>query len=345
MEQLDLAIRTLYAEFQEAVFKRADLEHALSQEGSFVKKHIKNKEYWYSQQYQNTAKVQHYLGPATPQLITQIEATRNKRKQWIQEVRRMKRFELRRAAILARSGLPRLDSTVASLMDTFSKESLIHHGGILIGSYAFASYAGMFGCLFNKASIRTLDIDIACGQDIQAAIPRPFDLESFLTCCTPPLVPIPGLSAKEPPYSFSGPRGVRIDLLTPLRGKQKGIVRAPGIRHAGAQALRFLDFLITNPIRGILIAPRGGIPVTVPHPARFAIHKLIISTYRSPTESAKRAKDLSQATQLIPICFDEEKKMLTSVYAEAMAQGKQWRSAIQKALSQLPSEVRKLVQA
>jgi len=41
------------------------------------------------------------------------------------------------------------------------------------------------------------------------------------------------------------------------------------------------------------------VPVKVPNPARFAIHKLIVSTLRSKTSALKDQKDLHQAMTLI----------------------------------------------
>jgi len=65
-----------------------------------------------------------------------------------------------------------------------------------------------------------------------------------------------------------------------------------------AQPLRFLDLLAQNTVR----VPFDDITVTVPHPANFAIHKLIISTRRSKPE--KRDKDRALAVEILKTLVD-----------------------------------------
>jgi hypothetical protein len=70
----------------------------------------------------------------------------------------------------------------------------------------------------------------------------------------------------------------------------------------GAQPLRYLDYLIRDPVRAVLLHG-AGIPVTVLRPERYAVHKLIVATQpRSADDySAKRDKDISQAAELIEV--------------------------------------------
>ncbi len=77
--------------------------------------------------------------------------------------------------------------------------------------------------------------------------------------------------------------------------------RSPWLRslRAGAQLVAFLDYLLYREINAV--APHGpGIPINVPAPERFALHKLIVSQIRVSTSrsQAKRAKDLAQARSL-----------------------------------------------
>jgi hypothetical protein len=52
-----------------------------------------------------------------------------------------------------------------------------------------------------------------------------------------------------------------------------------------AQALRFLDYLTANPITVMV----QDFCLTVPHPARFALHKLVVSTRRpNPEKTSQR---------------------------------------------------------
>lgn len=73
----------------------------------------------------------------------------------------------------------------------------------------------------------------------------------------------------------------------------------PALGGASADPLRFLDFLIRDPIRTMLLH-RSGVPVVVPDPSRYAVHKLIVASRRNTDGQgpAKRDKDIRQAALL-----------------------------------------------
>lgn len=53
----------------------------------------------------------------------------------------------------------------------------------------------------------------------------------------------------------------------------------PALGGASADPLRFLDFLIYEPVRAVLLH-KSGISVIVPAPERYAVHKLIVASRR-----------------------------------------------------------------
>ena len=73
----------------------------------------------------------------------------------------------------------------------------------------------------------------------------------------------------------------------------------PALGGASADSLRLLDFLIRDPLRTMLLH-KSGVPVTVPDPSRFAVHKLIVASRRHTDgqSAVKRAKDIRQAALL-----------------------------------------------
>jgi hypothetical protein len=85
-----------------------------------------------------------------------------------------------------------------------------------------------------------------------------------------------------------------LEFLVPERGR--GQDRPCQIQSLGvnAQALRFLDMLAANVIR----LPYEGMDVPVPHPAHYAVHKLIVTQRRS---GEKRERDLDQAVVLLQL--------------------------------------------
>jgi hypothetical protein len=86
-----------------------------------------------------------------------------------------------------------------------------------------------------------------------------------------------------------------------------------------AEPLRFLDFLIYEPVKAALLRG-GGVAVTVPSPERFAVHKLILFRRRKSSE-AKADKDLRQAAVLLQILLQKRPEDLKRVWDEAAQRG------------------------
>ena len=84
-----------------------------------------------------------------------------------------------------------------------------------------------------------------------------------------------------------------LEFIVPARGDDSRIPRS--IKQLGikAQALRFMDFLAEQPIHTTF----AGVSVTIPHPANFALQKLLIAGRRKL--KVKAAKDRDQAVALL----------------------------------------------
>jgi len=67
-----------------------------------------------------------------------------------------------------------------------------------------------------------------------------------------------------------------------------------------ASPLRFLDYLIKDPIEAVVVSGRGVL-VNIHQPARYAVHKLVLSVRRPVTMNLKANKDLNQAAYLLKI--------------------------------------------
>jgi hypothetical protein len=107
-----------------------------------------------------------------------------------------------------------------------------------------------------------------------------------------------------------------------------------------AQPLRFLDYLIHDPEPAVILHD-AGIYVQVPSPARYAIHKLIV-TRRRPEGLAKRDKDLQQAEALLEALVEKRPHDLKLAWQEAYARGHPWRQLLAEGLSHLHASVRDL---
>jgi hypothetical protein len=111
----------------------------------------------------------------------------------------------------------------------------------------------------------------------------------------------------------------------------------PALGGASATPLRFLDFLIREPSRSVVLH-KGGVPVTVPTPERYAVHKLIVATERREIE--KRAKDIRQAEELLRALLASKSVHLAEVWEEAWDRGPRWRQCITRGAGMLGESVR-----
>jgi hypothetical protein len=146
-------------------------------------------------------------------------------------------------------------------------------------------------------------------------------------------IPVPTLDPRQPSTSFKV-RGqeLRVDLLTPLVGKPSGTpVFVPALQ-AVAQPLRFLDYLLENPVPAIMAGRTDLALVNVPAPERFALHKLLVSESREAAFATKAEKDRLQALQLLTVLLQEAPDGLPEAKANLVARGKGWQDKLERAL-------------
>lgn len=340
MKDLDLSVKNLFQELLESSWLRLRLEKEIRQEPTYVKKIIKGQDYWYSQVYQKGTYQQKYLGKASKELLDKVKKARELLKNRRSQVRQAIKREEVLVGMLLSAGLPFVPNPADRLLKQLSKIGLLSHQAVLVGTYAFMSYSGLLGVKLNQTSLRTLDIDMA--QDVEKLGPsfRAWDLEEVLGNFKEKFHAVPGLDPSVPPVTLVGPGQLRLDFLVPLKGRAKKFYYFPSVRQMGAQALRLLDFLIEQPVQSLLLTRRSAIPIQVPHPARFAIHKLLLSTRRGVHELAKKQKDLIQAEQMIEVLLREDPLSLKKFYKVACKSGKKWEKLLNKAQEGLPEHLR-----
>jgi len=121
-----------------------------------------------------------------------------------------------------------------------------------------------------------------------------------------------------------------VEFLTPERGR--GVDGPVALKNWGmnATALRFLDFLVKDKI----IVSFEGIDVVLPHPARFAMHKLVVAQRR--TKKDKAQKDNMVAVDILNDLIDSgEESLIRSVYREFSLP---WQKNIVAALKKLGAD-------
>ncbi len=111
-------------------------------------------------------------------------------------------------------------------------------------------------------------------------------------------------------------------------------VPMPALGGAAALPLRFLDYLIYETIRAVLLHG-AGVPVLIPSPERYAIHKLIVGSRRKADRdaTAKSSKDRLQARSIIEAMIaNRQHADLASAFTEAWDRGDHWRAAIRTSI-------------
>lgn len=162
---------------------------------------------------------------------------------------------------------------------------------ILVGSWCTLFYRDFFGRDRFVAPLKTRDMDLL--------IPRPSAVKAE--------VDVAGL-LKDLGFvvGFTGSKGyVRlehpeliVEFLVPERGRASDKPYPLPRLGLNAQALRFLDFLAQDTITVAL----EGVCVRLPHPANFALHKLVVLSRRS--DQAKQAKDKDAAIRVLEALID-----------------------------------------
>jgi len=192
---------------------------------------------------------------------------------------------------------------------------------LLIGSWCGQLYRNYFKTEQYTPTIRTRDIDFLVPLPPQ--FDKKVDLQEIFQTLGFNIV----FKGSSGYITFEHPDLI-IEFLVPERGR--GSEEPYPLPNLGinAQPLRFLDLLAQNTIR----IPLDDITVTVPHPANFAIHKLIISTRRTKVE--KRDKDRALAVEILKtlVAVDEA----DSITQLLQSLPKKWQKLARQALSESP---------
>jgi hypothetical protein len=330
VKAIDLVYRTMFAELAQRSLD-ASFETDFSTAGNFVRVPVKGRDYWYFEETQPEKK-RKYVGPGDdPEIARRVEA--------FKEIKDDLRARRKLVSTLTRqAGLTAPDRFTGDIVEAMGNAGIFRLRGVLVGTVAFQTYAGYLGVRLPGASLQTSDADFAQHYSLSASIedslPPVLDI---LRGVDPSFREVPHLSDPKRVTQFESASRYRVEFLTPNRGSDDYADRAspmPALGGASAQPLRFLDFLIHEPVRTVMLH-RSGVPVTVPTPERYAIHKLIVASRRQSDANgiAKREKDIHQAHLLFEALeITRRHDDLAEVLAEAWNKGPSWREAIEKGL-------------
>ena len=217
---------------------------------------------------------------------------------------------------------------------------------VLVGTLAFGAYSAVLGARLGGSLMGTGDADVAQFHSISAAVGDALPpILDVLRSVDATFRELPHISDGRASTRFRAASGFLVEFLTPNTGSADYEGRPavmPALGGAAAEPLRFLDFLIHEPIRAVLLHG-AGIPVLVPAPERYAVHKLIVATRRrdSGDGTAKAAKDRQQAITLLSAMVELRREVdVADAWMEAWDRGPSWRNAIAASLNVTDETVR-----
>lgn len=318
-DELSLAAQTGYAQLLEACLGAEHLRSVADLPGSFASKTVKGHKYWYLQYTEPAGKLrQVYVGPDSPAVRELI-----RRKGEGAPAAAAIKALARSALALGCTGIPPRQFRVIRRLADYG---FFKAGGLLIGTHAFLTYGNMLGVRWRDAS-RTQDVDFAhAGRSISLLLPGNVEVQvpEAIRSLNMGFLPISGLTGKagathlvprEPEF--------RLDFLTTLhRGGDEPYVH-PQL-HVTLQPVKFMELLLEQVQRAILFCDEGAVLVNVPHPARFALHKLLVEGIRAGTFAAKAPKDRAQAAQLLAYLKLHRKEEVEEVWTDLYERGKGW---------------------
>jgi hypothetical protein len=332
LKEIDLAAQTLFAELlQRSLDAEFDAEYR--ENGTFLRKISKNRAYWHFQWREGEKIRSKYVGPVSDTSITDRVQRFSTLKASFK-----RRQTLVRALIAAR--LPAPDPLSGRVVEALWKAGFFRLRGVLVGTLAFQTYAGVLGVELGRRPLMTQDADFAqfwgVSENIGESLEPPLTILRSLdaTFREVPHVADPFVSTR-----YRNARDYLVDFLTPNRGSdehQRRPARMRALAGTGAAPLRHLDFLIHKPERSVLLHG-GGIPVTVPRAEAFAVHKLIVAVDR--VNQAKSAKDIQQAGLLVEALAVKRPAELAEAWQHAWTAGRQWRRKLAAGRARLPSEI------
>lgn len=336
--RLPETVHTLYAELLDRVVaaEAEAVARGLPPPGSFVSKRVKGNTYWYLQRSIAGRREQRYLGPESPALLSWMERAREARAETRSDVER--RADL--VDMLAAGGATPASAGPGRVIEGLAAAGVFRLGGVLVGTHAFLCLANVLGVAFERRHVRTEDVDIA--HDPRLAVgfgpeEPPADVPTALREVEPGFFGVPGFDPREPSTSFSiRGRHLRVDLVTPRRGRMSEepvVLRRLG---AAARPLAFLDYLLEDTVQAVLLYGAGAL-VNVPDPARFALHKLWLADRRPAALHARARKDLDQAGAVLEVLLQDRPRDLRRAWA---AVRRKRRAQVQRGMERLSPELR-----
>lgn len=326
--ELPLSAQTAYAQVLDSALSREHFRSVADLPGSFAPKLVRGRKYWYFQYTEPSGKLrQAYVGPDN-------EAVRALMTQKSHAVSPGLGPLVRSAVVL---GCAELLPRHLRVIQRLAEYGFFRAGGVLVGTHAFLAYGNMLGVRWGDTS-RTQDVDFAhAGKRLTIALPGNFEMntDAAIKSLEMGLLPMSSLTSKAG-ASYLNPHEpeFRLDFLTTLhRGGVEPFVH-PQIG-VTLQPLKFMEFSLVDVQQSVLLSGDQAAVVSIPHPARYALHKLIIYGERKGMFAVKSTKDLMQAGMLLTRLKETRSWEVEAAWSDLLGRGKGWTSRVRQGWSAL----------
>jgi hypothetical protein len=344
-QRLDISYQTLYSELVQRCLDES-FTSEFSSNGRFVPVEVKGKKYWYF----DTPKVdaagqdRRYVGPVDDSEIT-------KRVEAFKDLKADLKGRRRLVSTLTREAyLPRPLLKTGQVVAQLANAGFFRLRGVLIGTVAYQCYSAVLGQRLDAVAMLTGDADFAQFHEISVAVGDSIPpILEVLRGVDSTFREIPNQVDGRVSTQFVSRDKFKVEFLTPNQWSddQAGKpVPMPALGGAAALPLRFLDYLIYHPIRAVMLHG-AGVPVLIPTPERYAIHKLSVGSRRKVDRdgTAKSAKDRLQAKSIIEAMIaNRQHADLASAFMEAWDRGDHWRAAIRQSIATYDDDLRVFLQ-
>jgi hypothetical protein len=341
---LDITFQTLYSELVQRSLDES-FTSEFSSAGRFVAVEVKGRKYWYFDMPKpdGGAQDRRYVGPLDdPEITKRVEAFKDLKS----DIRGRRRLV---STLTREAYLPRPPNMTGRVVEELANAGFFRLRGVLVGTVAYQCYSAVLGRRLDAVAMQTGDADFAQFHEISVAVgdSLPPILE-VLRRVDPTFREIPSQADGRVSTQFVSRDQYKVEFLTPNRGSDDLAgkpVQMPALGGAAAFPLRFLDFLISQPIRAVLL--HGAcVPVLIPSPERYAVHKLIVGSRRIEDRDvmAKSAKDRLQARSIFEAMIaNRQNADFASAYTEAWDRGDAWKEAIRKSIGSYDDEFQVLL--
>ena len=317
---LSPAAQTNFAELFEQAQAAAIQRTVSDLPGSFNKKTVKGRDYWYWQvrDLQGVNR-QVYLGPDDERLARLIELHAHGKAAGGNDLGAL-------AAACASLGCMTVIPQHFAVINRMAEYGFFRAGGVLIGTHAFIAMANMLGVRW-ASGWRTSDADVAhAGKNVSLALAdkASADLHDAITSLEMGFLPQQSLAAGPGATYITARKDIRIDLLT-TAGRRDKVYRHEPL-NVTLQPLKFMEFSLEQTTQTALLSGEQAVVVNIPSPMRFAMHKLVIMGEREEAFRMKIGKDAGQVAALVQYGLARSPSALRAAAVDLTSRGPGWRS-------------------